>query len=1147
MKKSLIILFVLIASVLSFKTFANDEYLDISETVTGLSVGETATVVAKLNLIGVNNGDITFFSSDEDVFTVNQNGVITAIGVGIARLTASFDEKNSSLIITVYNSKPFYDSFESGKNSEHGTLSTTFARTGNNSELWSKDLNSVYLNQNALNMLSSNTANFLIGEIWLCDAPELAAKFPRANLRFTDWAGNNVNVLYEQGTRNIVFPASNVTGATITVPQRSGWRQFIVDTSTAGKIDIYMDGILYFSATGKGSNNANYNNFRRFAYTDSWGDSTSINVYVDDVSLYSLGKSALIKAESITLDETFAELFEGLDLTLSAVINPINSTESIIWLSSNELVATVTPQGLVEAVGTGYATITARAGSANAHCDIQVVAPEFPVTSVSFNEKSVTVFQGETKELFYNIRPENASNKKVVFSSDNQNTVTVNENGVISAVKTGTATVTVRTRDGGFTDICSVTVVVDTQQLEDAIEEAVQKYSSLVAGTQNGQLPENKKQELLTEINSAKSMLNLAGIIQGEIDAKVSSLEAKVQSTVNSVIGITVSSPVLSDVAIGGAQSENESLSISYVFTSNSTGTDATEFVIYISQSNEDGSWQEVFAGTAVTSGSIQFPINANFNNKYIRARIIPLDTNGNYGIQYMTPVMPGPFAPEITKESMSGSFSVGGTITVAYEFTDRNNDAEGISIFQWLISDTLDGEYVPLEGKTTTSLYITDEIYNKFVKLMITPVSQHPPYNGRDYIGRVYCRPFKPVAQNVEIKGERKVGKTITGEYDYIDYNLEEEEGSVYRWLRSDSENGVYSVISGADKKTYTLTNADIDKYLKFEVTPKKAALTGDTVISSEFKSHFTPSAYDVRITGTAKSGSLLIGNYRYDHPTDAEKNSIYRWYSDGRVIGEEISYMVKTSDEGKTIYFEVCPVSEDIPDYYRSFKSSDLRISSSGSGGGGSGDYSFSKGSAGLSVVPIADDNFKAEPERIYSFNDISQHWACDDIELIAELGIIQGVGDKSFSPEGLVTRAEFSAMIIRMLDLSVQNYEFLFNDVAEDDWYSGYVQTVFAHKIAQGSFGSFRPNESITREEAAKIIARVGEIISLGSDEDEEEPSFSDDDEISDWAKEYVKYAYKYGIVKGYEDGSFMPKNNMTRAETAVIMKRILEVKK
>ncbi len=83
------------------------------------------------------------------------------------------------------------------------------------------------------------------------------------------------------------------------------------------------------------------------------------------------------------------------------------------------------------------------------------------------------------------------------------------------------------------------------------------------------------------------------------------------------------------------------------------------------------------------------------------------------------------------------------------------------------------------------------------------------------------------PVAENVTISGTTTVGQVLTGSYDYVETDGTAEGTSTFRWLRADTINGTYAAISGATSATYTLAEADTDKFIKFEVTPVAASGT--------------------------------------------------------------------------------------------------------------------------------------------------------------------------------------------------------------------------------------------------------------------------------------------------------------------------------
>ena len=130
------------------------------------------------------------------------------------------------------------------------------------------------------------------------------------------------------------------------------------------------------------------------------------------------------------------------------------------------------------------------------------------------------------------------------------------------------------------------------------------------------------------------------------------------------------------------------------------------------------------------------------------------------------------------------------------------------------------------------------------------------------------------PYATNVKITNPvyAKVGQTIYGDYDYNDDENDEESGTTFRWLISDSQSGTYTAISGATNKSYTIVQADLGKYLKFEVTPKNAVEpgTGTAVLSDpagpvtgspvlEFNASFKTIAETSANTGAVSSETYL------------------------------------------------------------------------------------------------------------------------------------------------------------------------------------------------------------------------------------------------------------------------------------------------
>ncbi len=179
--------------------------------------------------------------------------------------------------------------------------------------------------------------------------------------------------------------------------------------------------------------------------------------------------------------------------------------------------------------------------------------------------------------------------------------------------------------------------------------------------------------------------------------------------------------------------------------------------------------------------------------------------------------------------------------------------------------------------------------------------------------------------------------------------------------------------------------------------------------------------------------------------------------------------------------------------------------------------------------------------------TFADIKGHWAQSDIEVMAGLGIVRGIGEDRFGPEMPVNRAQFATFLIRSLDIEeVTHTTSHFKDVPSDAWYCGAVEGAYAADLIKGfEDGTFKPDQKINREEIGVLIARAlkkgGQEVTA-DDVDAVLARFKDANEISSWAKEEATQAVVSGIISG-RDGSFVPKATATRAEAVVMLKRML----
>ena len=153
-------------------------------------------------------------------------------------------------------------------------------------------------------------------------------------------------------------------------------------------------------------------------------------------------------------------LVKGTTYQIAAEVLPENAdNKKISYTSSNKTVISVSANGLISAENIGTATITLKAENISKTINVTVTAAYINVTSIAVasGDENVSIVKGGTHKLSATVKPENATNKTLTYSSDREDIVSVDTNGFISAKKVGTASVTIHAADG-ITKTISVTV-----------------------------------------------------------------------------------------------------------------------------------------------------------------------------------------------------------------------------------------------------------------------------------------------------------------------------------------------------------------------------------------------------------------------------------------------------------------------------------------------------------------------------------------------------------------------------------------------------------------------------------------------------------------------------------------------------------------
>lgn len=168
-----------------------------------------------------------------------------------------------------------------------------------------------------------------------------------------------------------------------------------------------------------------------------------------------------IKVTGVKLNKSETSLLVGGNETLTATVLPEDATnQNVTWKSDKPEIATVDANGKVTAVKVGEATITVTTedGGKTATCKVTVKAAAVAVTGVTLNKTALTLNIGANETLTATVAPADATNQKVTWESDKPEIASVDDNGKVTGVAAGEATITVTTEDGGKTATCKVTV-----------------------------------------------------------------------------------------------------------------------------------------------------------------------------------------------------------------------------------------------------------------------------------------------------------------------------------------------------------------------------------------------------------------------------------------------------------------------------------------------------------------------------------------------------------------------------------------------------------------------------------------------------------------------------------------------------------------
>ena len=474
-----------------------------------LKVGESQTLKATVLPENTTYKNVTWESNDPSVVMV-VDGVVTAIGVGSANVRAMVGQATANCTVTV-----------NPVEAENITLSASSATLKIGQTL-----------QLIANVTPENTTDKSIN--WLSDNQNCATVSTQGEV-----------IAISEGTAVITAECGNVT-ATCTITVEPITSEQLVMNYTAVTLKVggtqQLTADIYPADTT--DKNIVWSTSESSVATVSNGLVTAIAVGTTTITAQNGSQTATclvtvdpILAEQVILSETNVSVNVGASLALSASVYPVETTDqNIVWASLNDNIATVA-NGVVTGVAPGSTVITATCGSVVASCNVTVL---LPATSVTLNETTLDMFVGDIFDLIETVTPANTTDL-TTWSSSDEYVSTVDNNGIVTALKAGSAVITVNcgeksaTCEVNVSDVAATNVELDFTALELMAGQAQQLSATVYP--QNTTFP---------VVNWATSDSSVATVSAEGLVTAIASGTATITATCGNAVGectVTVTTP----------------------------------------------------------------------------------------------------------------------------------------------------------------------------------------------------------------------------------------------------------------------------------------------------------------------------------------------------------------------------------------------------------------------------------------------------------------------------------------------------------------------------------------------------------------------------------------------------------------------------
>ncbi|WP_248548773.1 Ig-like domain-containing protein [Paenibacillus odorifer] len=1133
-----------------------------------LTEGEAGdTLSAVIAPADATNKTVNWSSSDENIATV-VNGVVTPVGVGTAIITVTTTDGSFTASSVVNVSAPIPPVVDvTGVKLDQETLNLTAgeadgllkatiepANATDKDVIWSSsDETLATVVNGVVTPVGEGTAVITVttkdGSFTASSVVNVSAPIPPV----VDVTG----VKLDQETLNLTAgEADGILKATIEPANATD--KDVIWSSSDETVATVVNGVI--TPVGEGT--------AVITVTTKDGSFTASSVVNVSAPIPSVVDVTGVKLDQETLDLTAGEA-DGL---LKATIEPANATDKdVIWSSSDETVATVV-NGVVTPVGEGTAviTVTTKDGRFTATTTVSVSAPIPPVvdvTGVKLDQETLNLTAGEADGILKaTIEPANATDKDVIWSSSDETVATV-VNGVITPVGEGTAVITVTTKDGSFTASSVVNVSAPIPPVVDVTGVKLdQETLNLTAGEADGILkatiePANATDKDVIWSSSDETVATVVnGVVtpvgEGTAVIKVTTKDGSFTATTT----VNVAAPKPPDVIVTGVTLDQTELNLTVgegegtlqatVAPANATNkgviwsssdetvakvvygvvTPIGEGTAIITVTTKDGSYTASTTVTVkapvkpVTAPGIPTSVTATAENgQAIITFIPPVNDGGSEITGYIVTANPGGLTVTGTGSPLTISGLTNGT---SYTFTVQAINKAGISEFSAesnaVVPSTPSGGDVVVPSQPTPSPTPAPVVNAASILINGKAETVGTATNGKRNEQTLITIVLDQKKLEDKLATEGKGTVVSIGANSKSDVIVGELNGQMVKNMQGNQ--AILEIKAG--NATFTLPAQQINIDALNEQIGKSVALQ-DIKIQIEISA---PTADKVKaLEAAAQKGSFSL----VSAPVNFTARGIY---GDKSIELSQFNTYVK-----RTIA---------IPEGMDPNKIT-------------TGVYVDSEGSVHHvpTKVVVIDGKYFATINSLsggtYSviwhpleFSDVANHWAKEAVNDMGSRLVIEGTGSGQFTPDQAITRAEFAAIVVRGLGLEMEQAATPFSDVKTTDWYNSAINTAFTYQLINGfEDGMFRPDEHITREQAMLIIAKAMKITALQTKLSVQSADvllapFTDSSKVSNWAISGVTDTLQAGIIMGRSSKGLAPKDDMTRAEVAEIVKRLLE---